>query len=517
MPEEAAVQKINVRCCIAGGGPAGMVLAYLLARAGIEVLVLEKHADFLRDFRGDTIHPSTLEVMYELGLLEEFLKLPHDELRELSAEINGLQFTVGDFTHVPGHCKFIARIPQWDFLNFIADRAKRYPEFNLRIQAEVTDLILEGDRVIGVRAKTLLGPVAIRPELVMGADGRPSLVREKAELEVETFGSPIDALWMRIPRKPSDPPQTFGHIDSGRVLLMIQRNDYWQCAFVIPKGGFDDIRAKGLQAFRDDIVRLQPFLRGRENELKSWDDIKLLTVVIDRLKKWHRPGLLCIGDAAHAMSPIGGVGINLAIQDAVAAANILAPAFQRGTTPGTIPVMDALSEAISPAEGALPAAIAMGFTPALEGALTAHINPLLAPSVAYVASSRGLKIGPAFLRSRFDASGASAQGRAGNAPAPSITTDSDPQEPAYSSVTEDDLAAVQRRREFPTRMMQRIQVAMDSATGTRVLSANREIEVPLVVKLLRRFPILRRIPAYIVGIGFRPEHVETQDATVQEK
>ena len=493
-----------------------MVLAYLLARAGVEVLVLEKHADFLRDFRGDTIHPSTLEVMYELGLLEEFLKLPHDELRELSAEINGLQFTVGDFTHVPGHCKFIALMPQWDFLNFIADRAKRYPEFNLRMQAEVTDLILEGDRVIGVRAKTLLGPVEIRAELVIGADGRHSVVREKAELEVETFGSPIDALWMRIPRKPSDPPQTFGHIDSGRVLVMIQRNDYWQCAFVIPKGGFDDIRAKGLQAFRDDIVRLQPFLRGRENELKSWDDIKLLTVVIDRLKKWHRPGLLCIGDAAHAMSPIGGVGINLAIQDAVAAANILAPAFQRGTTPGTIPVMDALSEAISPAEGALPAAIAMGFTPALEGVPSAHINPLLAPST-YVTPSRGPNHRPAFLRSRFDASDASVQGRAGNAPAPSITTDSDSQEPAYSSVTEDDLAAVQRRREFPTRMMQRIQVAIQNRVISRVLSANKQIEAPLVVKLLRRFPILRRIPAYVVGIGFRPEHVETQDATAQEK
>ena len=515
MPEEAAVQKINVRCCIAGGGPAGMVLAYLLARAGVEVLVLEKHADFLRDFRGDTIHPSTLEVMYELGLLEEFLKLPHDELRELSAEINGLQFTVGDFTYLPGHCKFIALMPQWDFLNFIADRAKRYPEFNLRMQAEVTDLILDGDRVIGVRARTQLGPVEIRAELVISADGRRSVVREKAELEVETFGSPIDVLWMRIPRKPGDPPQTFGHIDSGRILVMIQRNDYWQCAFVIAKGSFAGIREKGLQPFRDDIVRLQPFLRGRENELKSWEDIKLLTVVIDRLKKWHRPGLLCIGDAAHAMSPIGGVGINLAIQDAVAAANILAPAFQRGATLGTIPVMDALSEAISPAEGALPAAIAMGLTPALEGVPSAHINPLLARSACV--PSRGTNLSPAFLRSRFDASDASVQGRAGNAPAPSITTASNSQEPAYSSVTEDDLAAVQRRREFPTRMMQRIQVAIQNRVISRVLSANKQIEVPLVVKLLRRFPILRRIPAYIVGIGFRPEHVETQDATAQEK
>jgi 2-polyprenyl-6-methoxyphenol hydroxylase-like FAD-dependent oxidoreductase len=515
MAEEVPVLRINVRCCIAGGGPAGMVLAYLLARAGVEVLVLEKHADFLRDFRGDTIHPSTLEVMYELGLLEEFLKLPHDELRELSAEINGLQFTVGDFTHVPGHCKFIALMPQWDFLNFMADRAKRYPEFNLRMQAEVTDVILEGDRVIGVRAKTQLGPVEIRAELVIGADGRNSVVRDKAELEVEAFGSPIDVLWMRIPRNASDPAQTFGHIDSGRVLVMIQRGDYWQCAFVIAKGSFVGIREKGLQAFRDDIVRLQPFLRGRDNELKSWDDIKLLTVVIDRLKKWHRPGLLCIGDAAHAMSPIGGVGINLAIQDAVAAANILAPAFQRGATLGTIPVMDALSEAISPAEGALPAAIAMGLSPALDGALTAHVNPLFA-SGAYVVSSHGPNLRPAFVRSAFDASGARVLGRAGRIASPASATDSHSPEPAYSSVTEDDLAAVQRRREFPTRLMQRIQVAIQNRVISRVLSANKQIEVPLAVKLLRRFPILRRIPAYIVGIGFRPEHVKTQDAA-QEK
>jgi len=502
MPEEAAVQKINVRCCIAGGGPAGMVLAYLLARAGVEVLVLEKHADFLRDFRGDTIHPSTLEVMYELGLLEEFLKVPHDELRELSAEIGGLQFTVGDFTHVPGHCKFIALMPQWDFLNFMADRAKRYPEFNLRMQAEVTDVILEGDRIIGVRAKTQLGPLEIRAELVIGADGRHSVVREKAELEVETFGSPIDVLWMRIPRKPSDPPQTFGHIDSGRVFVMIQRGDYWQCAFVIAKGAFAGVREKGLQAFRDDIIRLQPFLRGRENELKSWDDIKLLTVVIDRLKKWHRPGLLCIGDAAHAMSPIGGVGINLAIQDAVAAANILAPAFQRGTTPGTIPVMDALSEAISPPEGALPAAIAMGLTPALSDARSAFAN-----------TPREPKLGTAFLRRAFGEGDARVQGRADSAAAPARTAHARSQEPAYSSVTEDDLASVQRRREFPTRMMQRLQVAIQNRVISRVLSASKQIEVPLVVRLLRRFPILRRTPAYIVGIGFRPEHVETKDAT----
>src|SRR6202034_375342 len=484
-----------------GGGPAGMVLAYLLARAGVEVLVLEKHADFLRDFRGDTIHPATLELMYELGLLDEFLKVPHDELRELAAEIGGTKLTVACFTLVPTHCKFIALMPQWDFLNFMSDHAKRYPEFNLRMQAEVTDVITEGDRITGVRAKTQLGLVEIRAELVIGADGRHSVVRQKAGLEVETFGSPIDVLWMRIPRKPGGPQQTFGHVDSGRILVMIQRGEYWQCAFVIPKGAFDAIREKGLPEFRENIFRLQPFLRGREQELQSWDDIKLLTVVIDRLKQWYRPGLLCIGDSAHAMSPIGGVGINLAIQDAVAASNILAPAFQRGATPGTIPVIDAISEAISPAEGALPAAIAMGLTPAVEGA----------PGMRLSAPFR-----PKFLRSELDDVIARSAGSAVGAAATTRATDAHSQEPAYSSVTEDDLADVQRRREFPTRMMQRIQVAIQNRVISRVLSANKQIEIPLVVKLLRTFPVLRRIPAYIVGIGFRPEHVETQDASAQQ-
>jgi 2-polyprenyl-6-methoxyphenol hydroxylase-like FAD-dependent oxidoreductase len=501
MFDEAPVQKINVRCCIVGGGPAGMVLAYLLARAGVEVLVLEKHADFLRDFRGDTIHPSTLELMYELGLLDELLKVPHDELRELAAEINGVKLIVGDFTHVPGHCKFIALMPQWDFLNFMSDHAKRYPEFNLRMQAEVTDVITEGDRIIGVRAKTQLGPVEIRAELVIGADGRHSVVRQKAGLEVETFGSPIDVLWMHISRKPGDPPQTFGHIDSGRILVMIQRGEYWQCAFVIPKGAFNAIREKGLPAFREDIVRLQPFLRGREQELNTWDDVKLLTVIIDRLKKWHRPGLLCIGDSAHAMSPIGGVGINLAIQDAVAAANILAPAFQRGTTPGTIPVIDAISEAILPAKGALPAAIAMGLAPALADAPAAGVNATFNPGL---------------FRSGVDEASPRPGSSAASVAAPARASGTPSQEPAYSSVTEDDLAAVQRRREFPTRMMQRIQVAIQNRVISRVLSANKQIEIPLVVKLLRSFPVLRRIPAYIVGIGFRPEHVETQDASAQQ-
>ena len=282
---------------------------------------------------------------------------------------------------------------------------------------------------------------------------------------------------------------------------MIQRGEYWQCALVIPKGAFNAIREKGLPAFREDIVRLQPFLRGRELELKTWDDIKLLTVVIDRLKKWYRPGLLCIGDSAHAMSPIGGVGINLAIQDAVAAANILAPAFQRGTTPGTIPVIDAISKAISSTEGALPAAIAMGLTPALaDASAVARVHLLVHrfSAVDWTTPARN------------------SSNSAGRAAAPARASDTPSQEPAYSSVTEDDLAAVQRRREFPTRMMQRIQVAIQNRVISRVLSANKQIEIPLVVKLLCNFPVLRRIPAYIVGIGFRPEHVETQDATAQQ-
>ena len=520
MPDEAAVQKLNVRCCIAGGGPAGMVLAYLLARSGVEVLVLEKHADFLRDFRGDTIHPSTLEVMFELGLLEEFLKLPHTELRDIGAQIGDVQFTLGDFTHLPTHCKFVALMPQWDFLNFMADRAKRYPEFNLRMQAEVTDLILDGDRVIGVRAKTLLGPLEVRAELVIGADGRRSVVRETAGLQVQNLGSPIDVLWMRISRKPSDPLQTLGHVDSGCILVQIQRGDYWQCAFVIPKDGIDALRERGLPAFREEIARLSPYLRDRVGELKTWDDIKLLTVTVDRLKQWYRPGLLCIGDAAHAMSPIGGVGINLAIQDAVAAANILAPAFLRGLEPGIIPVMDALGPELSTEGGTLPAAIAMGMTLAPAGVPSGQIG------IAHKPITRGGALqavaGNDFPDFRFMRRGnqpigkpraGSVDGSAGRSPvAENTRADSEP-EPAYSTVTVDDLAAVQQRREFPTRAMQRLQVLIQNRVISHVLASKKQMRLPWPIKLLIRFPVLRRIPAYVVGIGFRPEHVHTEDAT----
>jgi len=399
-------ETLNTQCCIVGGGPAGMILGYLLARKGVDVVVLEKHADFLRDFRGDTVHPSTLDVMYELGLLDEFLLRPHQEVRQLSGQIGNETVTIADFTHLPTHCRFIALMPQWDFLNFIAEKARSYSSFHLRTNAEVTDLIENDGRVTGVCAKTPNGELEIYAGLIVGADGRHSVVRERAKLEVVTFGSPMDVMWMRIPRKPDDPGQTFGHVDVGKILVLLNREDYWQCAYVIPKGKADEIRQKGIELFREEIARLEPFLRDRVHELRDWDDVKLLTVVVDRLRQWFRPGLLCIGDAAHAMSPIGGIGINLAIQDAVAAANILGTKLLRGVP------------------------------------------------------------------------------------------------------TDNDLQAVQRRRMFPTRATQRLQVFLQDHVILRVLSTNKPLTLPWPLKLLRRFPILRRIPARTVGVGFRPEHVK---------
>lgn len=328
---ESAQSMICTRCCIAGGGPAGMMLGYLLARAGIDVVVLEKHADFLRDFRGDTIHPSTLEVMHELGLLDEFLQRPHDQMRQVDGQVGDERLTMADFTHLPTRCKFIAFMPQWDFLDFLAGQGKRYPAFHLRMQSEVIALLRDGERIKGVRAKTGQGELEIHADLVIGADGRHSVVRNQAQLAVQNLGAPIDVLWMRISRRDSDPPQTLGRIDNGHIMVMLNRREYWQCAYVIPKGGIDEIRVAGLDAFRNGIAALAPYLSDRVAELKTWEDIKLLTVTVDRLRQWHKPGLLCIGDAAHAMSPIGGVGINLAIQDAVATANLLAPIFGRGT------------------------------------------------------------------------------------------------------------------------------------------------------------------------------------------
>jgi 2-polyprenyl-6-methoxyphenol hydroxylase-like FAD-dependent oxidoreductase len=322
---------VTTKCCIAGGGPAGMMLGFLLARAGVDVVVLEKHADFFRDFRGDTIHPSTLELMYELGLLDEFLKLPHQKLDRLAAQIGDERVRMIDLTHLPTHCKYIALMPQWDFLNFLAAHGKRYKGFDLRMQADATGLIEEGGRVVGLRAGTPDGELTIRADLVVGADGRHSTVRAAAGFKSDDYGAPMDVLWFRLPRKETDETETFGHIEAGVMMIMLNRGDYWQCAFVIPKGGIDRVQAEGLDAFRKRVVMMSPFLADRAGELKRWDDIKLLTVAVDRLRQWWRPGLLCIGDAAHAMSPIGGVGINLAIQDAVAAANRLAAPLKAGT------------------------------------------------------------------------------------------------------------------------------------------------------------------------------------------
>jgi 2-polyprenyl-6-methoxyphenol hydroxylase-like FAD-dependent oxidoreductase len=397
--------EVVVRCCIAGGGPAGMMLGFLLARAGVSVLVLEKHADFLRDFRGDTIHPSTLEVMHELGLLDEFLRCPHQEIRTLGAQIGDQFLPLADFTHLPAHCRFLAFMPQWDFLDFLAEQARRHPSFQLKMEADVRDLAVEGQQVTGLRAITPDGELKVKADLIVAADGRHSTLRERAGLEVIDLGAPMDVLWMRLSRRSDDPGQTLGRIDSGRIFVMLNRGDYWQCAFVIRKGGFDDIRGRGLSALRDEIVRLVPYLRNRVDELNDWSDVKLLSVTVDRLRVWHRPGLLCIGDAAHAMSPIGGVGINLAIQDAVAAANIL---------------------------------------------------------------SRRLQEGP---------------------------------------VSERELAEVQRRREFPTRATQRLQVMLQNRVIGRVLASTGKMSPPLLLRLIGLVPVLRRLPARIIGLGFRPEHV----------
>src|SRR5467141_2718566 len=308
-----------------------MMLAYLLARAGVDVLVLEKHADFLRDFRGDTIHPSTLELMHELRLLEEFLQRPHDEVRQLNGWIGESLLCLADFAHLPTHCKFIAFMPQWDFLDFLADQARRYPSFSLLMNTEATDLLVEDALVTGVRAKSAQGQLEIRAGLTIAADGRHSVIRQKAGLEIINLGAPMDVLWMRISRAESDPSITLGRIDAGKFLVMLNRRTYWQCAFVIAKGSYEELRASGLPAFRAHLAELAPFLRDRVEEIADWEQIKLLTVVVDRLKRWWRPGLLCIGDAAHVMSPVGGVGINLAVQDAVAAANILAEPLMSGT------------------------------------------------------------------------------------------------------------------------------------------------------------------------------------------
>jgi len=308
-----------------------MMLGFLLARAGVAVIVAEKHPDFLRDFRGDTVHPSTLEMMHELGLLDEFLKLPHSVVKQITLQIGEDRVVVGHFDHLPVRCKFIALMPQWDFLNFLADHGKGYRTFDLRMQTEVIGLIEENGRVVGVQTKTPDGELQIRADLIVGCDGRHSTIRAKAGLESDDYGAPMDVLWFRLSRKSGDSEETFGHIEGGRMMVMLNRNDYWQCAYVIPKGSADDVRRAGLDKFREVVGEMSPFVQDRLGEIESWDSVKLLTVAVDRLRRWCRPGLLCIGDAAHAMSPIGGVGINLAVQDAVAAANILAEPLRRGS------------------------------------------------------------------------------------------------------------------------------------------------------------------------------------------
>src|SRR5262249_12387895 len=326
-----------LECCIVGGGPAGMMLGLLLARAGACVVVLEKHPDFLRDFRGDTIHPSTLEVMRELRLLEALLRLPHDEVRELQGQVGDERVVIADFTHVPAHCRFLAFMPQWDFLDFLAQEAARSPTFRLLMSTEVTGVLEERGTIIGVHAKGPNGPLEIRADLVVAADGRHSVIREQSGLRVQDLGAPMDVFWFRLSRSSGDPGQTFGRIGPGNIFVTIARGSYSQCRYVIPKGTAEENRQPALDAFREDVARLVPYLRDRVTEIRRWDDVKLLTVVVDRLSRWYRPGLLCIGDAAHAMSPIGGVGINLAIQDAVAAANRLAfPLRERRVTPGDL-------------------------------------------------------------------------------------------------------------------------------------------------------------------------------------
>ena len=398
---------IQAACCVAGGGPAGMMLGYLLARAGIDVVVLEKHADFLRDFRGDTIHPSTMQIMWKLGLLDEFLKLPHQPVRDVSAYFGDEKIEIADFSRLPVQAPYIAMMPQWDFLNFMAEKAKAFPNFRLLMRTEATRLVIDGNRCVGLKARTDDGEITIRSQLVVAADGRDSAMRKSAGLTVEDFGAPMDVLWFRLSRAASDTSETQARFFAGGIMIMLDRGDYWQCAFVIPKGENKRVRAAGLEAFRNRLVPLLPVDPSRADELQDWDQVKLLVVQVNRLKTWWRPNFLCIGDAAHAMSPVGGVGVNLAVQDAVAAANILTEPLRTGT----------LSDA--------------------------HLQ------------------------------------------------------------------AVQKRREWPAKATQFLQLQLQKRVIASVLGSTRQVRPPLFLRLLTSIPFLRRLPARLVGLGVQPELPKT--------
>ena len=404
---------IQTHCCVVGGGPAGMMLGYLLGRAGIETVVLEKHGDFFRDFRGDTVHPSTLQVMDELGLIDGFLKVPHQQLQKMDGQFGDDSIRVADLGRLHVKYPFIAMMPQWDFLNFLRESGKRFACLNVMMNASATDLIRSGDAVVGVTADTPEGPVEIRAGLTIGCDGRHSMVRERAGLEVEEIGAPMDVLWFRAGRRANETENLFARVQTGKMLVTFDRGDYWQCAYVIAKDQFDAVKARGLDVFRNDVIGMAPILSAGMADVKSWDDVKLLTVAINRLKRWTLPGLLCIGDAAHAMSPVGGVGVNLAIQDAVATAN------------------------------------------------------LLAAKLAAVKDSRGCP-------------------------------------------SEDDLDAVRRRRTFPVRMTQTMQVVVqNNIISVALKPGNQPLRAPLFARLVNAIPWLQGITARFVAVGVRPEHVHS--------
>ena len=398
------MENIRTTCCVVGGGPAGIMLGYLLARKGVHVTVLEKHKDFFRDFRGDSVHPSTLELMYELGILQDFLRIPHQELTSVSGVFGDFAFKAADFTRLPTQCKFVALMPQWDFLDFLSGKAKQYPSFDLRMEHEAVGLIGDSRAIRGVRAKTPAGETEVHADLVVGCDGRHSLIRDAAGLEVQEFGVPIDVLWFRMSRRPGDPEELLGNVNYGKALVLIDRDEYFQAGLIIRKGSFEETRARGLEAFRNSLRQIAPYLGDRPNEITDWEQVKLLTVQINRLRQWHRPGLLCVGDAAHAMSPAGGVGINLAIQDAVATANLLA-------------------------------------------------YPLL-----------------------------------------------------ERRVTTESLAAVQRRREFPTRVTQAVQVNVHQAFA-KVFENPGPAKAPWQLKVAVEIPGIQHLLGRGVGMGARPEHI----------